>query len=68
MGTYVKVDMYERSHVTRTSDPYERWDADDTCSSWSFEGCKIVKKSDHWDLVIPEDVEHFSGFLLYVKG
>jgi hypothetical protein len=57
MVTYLRVDSDKREWTTRTGDPDDRWDRDDTDASWSFNHVTIVEEKDHWDIAVPFDIK-----------
>lgn len=62
----IKVVVDTQMDITRYSDPDERWDANDTCSSHNILGIEEVKNEhDYSDLTLPFEIEKSKEYLLY---
>lgn len=66
MISNIKVDYNEVGTITRRGDPNDRWDRDDTASSYTINGIVKVGEDEYQDLTVPYEVEKNTNyFLLY---
>jgi len=66
--TYIRIIDETYHEITREADPDERWDGDDSYTSHSIRGYKVVGKKDYYDVALKNDpVEGQPLWLLFVN-
>lgn len=57
MSKYIELLANGYTEVTREGDPNDRWDQDDTNTSWTFTGLKLLDKDTYRALPVDDDVK-----------